>query len=138
MKKKRKSIAVCERASGPTLHDAAQDDGESEENQECIGDPKSQEDTGEECESAECADAVEEDGEMQGGEGEKSKNSHRIQGLYKPPTHDELQTLKETQNLFKSNLMKLQVYHAILVQYYARPCLCYANVMLMLCYALLC
>ena len=33
----------------------------------------------------------------------------RIQGLYKPPTHEELQTLKETQNLFKSNLMKLQV-----------------------------
>ena len=33
----------------------------------------------------------------------------RISGLYKPPTHDELQTLKETQNLFKSNLMRLQV-----------------------------
>ena len=33
----------------------------------------------------------------------------RIFGLYKPPTHDELQTLKETQNLFKSNLMRLQV-----------------------------
>ena len=30
-------------------------------------------------------------------------------GLYKPPTHEELQTLKETQNLFKSNLMRLQV-----------------------------
>ena len=33
----------------------------------------------------------------------------KIAGLYKPPTHDELQTLKETQNLFKSNLMRLQV-----------------------------
>ena len=33
----------------------------------------------------------------------------KISGLYKPPTHDELQTLKETQNLFKSNLMRLQV-----------------------------
>ena len=33
----------------------------------------------------------------------------KIPGLYKPPTHDELQTLKETQNLFKSNLMRLQV-----------------------------
>jgi len=30
-------------------------------------------------------------------------------GLYKPPTHEELHMLKETQNLFKSNLMKLQV-----------------------------
>ena len=29
--------------------------------------------------------------------------------LYTPPTHDELAALKETQNLFKSNLMKLQV-----------------------------
>lgn len=33
----------------------------------------------------------------------------KIPGLYKPPTHEELQTLKETQNLFKSNLMRLQV-----------------------------
>lgn len=33
----------------------------------------------------------------------------KIEGLYRPPTHDELQALKETQNLFKSNLMKLQV-----------------------------
>ena len=34
----------------------------------------------------------------------------KIPGLYKPPTHDELQTLKETQNLFKSNLIRLQVW----------------------------
>lgn len=33
----------------------------------------------------------------------------RLQGLYRPPTHSELQALKETQELFKSNLMKLQV-----------------------------
>ena len=33
----------------------------------------------------------------------------KIAGLYKPPTHDELQSLKETQHLFKSNLMRLQV-----------------------------
>ena len=39
----------------------------------------------------------------------------RIFGLYKPPTHDELQTLKETQNLFKSNLMRLQVHAYTLV-----------------------
>ena len=41
----------------------------------------------------------------------KKKSGHSSSGLYKPPTHDELQTLKETQNLFKSNLMKLQVSH---------------------------
>ena len=29
--------------------------------------------------------------------------------LYRPPTHDELQTLKQTQDLFGSNLMRLQV-----------------------------
>lgn len=40
--------------------------------------------------------------------GENVKSS-RIQGLYKPPTHSELQTLRETQDLFKSNLMRLQV-----------------------------
>lgn len=33
----------------------------------------------------------------------------KIVGLYKPPTHEELQTLKETENLFQSNLMRLQV-----------------------------
>ncbi len=37
----------------------------------------------------------------------------KIPGLYKPPTHEELQTLKETQNLFKSNLMRLQVYYNV-------------------------
>ena len=30
--------------------------------------------------------------------------------LYKPPTFEELQNLKETEMLFKSNLLKLQVY----------------------------
>lgn len=33
----------------------------------------------------------------------------KIVGLYKPPTHEELQTLKETENLFQSNLMRMQV-----------------------------
>eukprot|EP00731_Ephydatia_muelleri_P016799 Em0009g1223a len=33
----------------------------------------------------------------------------KIVGLYKPPTHEELQTLKETENLFQSNLMRLQI-----------------------------
>ena len=32
-----------------------------------------------------------------------------MKGLYKPPTHSELQSLKETQDLFSSNLMRLQV-----------------------------
>lgn len=30
-------------------------------------------------------------------------------GLYRPVTREELQTLKETENLFRSNLLKLQV-----------------------------
>jgi len=41
--------------------------------------------------------------------GSSKHGKSQIQGLYKPPTHDELQALKETQNLFKTNLMKLQV-----------------------------
>ena len=44
-----------------------------------------------------------------GGSGRGSKRP-RIAGLYKPPTHEELRTLKETQTLFQSNLMRLQVY----------------------------
>ena len=40
---------------------------------------------------------------------ERKVRSGGCQNLFKPPTHEELQTLRETQNLFKSNLMKLQV-----------------------------
>lgn len=43
------------------------------------------------------------------GESISVAKKHKIPGLYKPPTHEELQTLKETQDLFKSNLMRLQV-----------------------------
>ena len=43
------------------------------------------------------------------GEGEGGKRKGWIAGLYRPPTHEELQSLKETQNLFQSNLMRLQV-----------------------------
>ena len=50
--------------------------------------------------------------EGEGGSGERSKKA-RIAGLYRPPTHDELRTLKETQNLFQSNLMRLQVWYCI-------------------------
>ena len=49
-----------------------------------------------------------------GGTGAKVKKV-KIPGLYKPPTHDELQTLRETQNLFKSNLMRLQVHNVRIV-----------------------
>lgn len=52
-------------------------------------------------------DATLEEGDGRGSG--KSTKPPRIQGLYKPPTHAELQSLKETQDLFKSNLMKLQV-----------------------------
>ena len=46
-------------------------------------------------------------------EGPSSGKKPRIAGLYRPPTHDELCTLKETQNLFQSNLMRLQVNYKI-------------------------
>ena len=47
--------------------------------------------------------------DSEGGTGGKKT---RIAGLYRPPTHDELRTLKETENLYQSNLMRLQVpYH---------------------------
>ncbi len=103
---------MCETVSHPTLQDEAAslcEEEEGGEGAEWVEDPVSNEDTGgEESESAKCADAVEGEKE-EDDEGAKSKKSHRIQGLYKPPTRDELQTLKETQNLFNSNLMKLQV-----------------------------
>ena len=41
----------------------------------------------------------------------------KIAGLYKPPTHDELQTLKETESLFQSNLMRLQVRTRAVIQF---------------------
>ena len=43
------------------------------------------------------------------------------QSLFKPPTHEELQTLKEAQNLYQSNLMKLQVSHTHYM-YHSWPC----------------
>ena len=53
--------------------------------------------------------AEEEVGVAETEDGNRPSKKARIEGLYRPPTHDELQALKETQNLFKSNLMKLQV-----------------------------
>ena len=47
--------------------------------------------------------------ELDGPVEQGSNKKPRLQGLYRPPTHSELQALKETQELFKSNLMKLQV-----------------------------
>lgn len=46
---------------------------------------------------------------------EESENSMplnkktKLSGLYRPPTHDELQALKETESLYRTNLIKLQV-----------------------------
>ena len=57
----------------------------------------------------------EEKGMSEGREGEveaampPAAKKPKRSGLYHPPTHEELHTLKETQNLFTSNLMKLQV-----------------------------
>ncbi len=48
----------------------------------------------------------------EGGAGQPTEvKSTKVKGIYKPPTHSELQTLKETQDLFSSNLMRLQVKH---------------------------
>lgn len=67
---------------------------------------------------------------MKDGECEAVSDGRRVrlkpsghQSLFKPPTHEELQTLKETQNLFKSNLMKLQVSHT-----YCMPVGCFCVV----------
>lgn len=67
-------------------------------------------------EGGECSDGtlldngVDVEGEVPPGKGgEGGMKPKKKSGLYKPPTHEELQTLKETQNLFKSNLMRLQV-----------------------------
>ena len=59
-----------------------------------------------------------------GGGGGGGKKTH-IAGLYQPPTHDELRTLKETQNLYQSNLMRLQVHHLSLITF-----LCVSNTLL--------
>lgn len=37
------------------------------------------------------------------------KKKAKLSGLYKPPSRDEIQDVRETENLFKSNLMKLQI-----------------------------
>ena len=60
---------------------------------------------------ASCSDPEEDmpsgSGDVRSAGGEEKRVKAR--GLYKPPTHEELQHLKETQNLFTSNLMRLQV-----------------------------
>ena len=51
---------------------------------------------------------------------EESENSMplnkkaKLSGLYRPPTHDELQTLKETESLYHTNLIKLQVMQSLI------------------------
>ena len=57
-------------------------------------------------------------------EGPSSGKKPRIAGLYRPPTHDELCTLKETQNLFQSNLMRLQVNYKIVTHTHTRTHTC--------------
>lgn len=43
------------------------------------------------------------------GDTEPAAKKAKIKDLYKPPTNDELNDLKETENLFRSNLFKMQV-----------------------------
>lgn len=51
---------------------------------------------------------------------EESENSMplnkkaKLSGLYRPPTHDELQALKETESLYRTNLIKLQVIQSLI------------------------
>ena len=52
---------------------------------------------------------VDVEGQLSSQRREGGEKLRKKSGLYQPPTHEELQTLKETQNLFKSNLMRLQV-----------------------------
>ncbi len=98
------------------VREASEDDGEEQESAMRLerdegageGTLESQSD-----EDTEVATSDEEQSESEGGgaaaaEAGEQKSGHSS-SLYKPPTRDELQTLKETQNLFKSNLMKLQV-----------------------------
>ena len=44
-----------------------------------------------------------------GGEPPKKKAKLGKTGLYKPPTSDEINQLKETENLFQSSLLRMQV-----------------------------
>ena len=67
--------------------------------------------------------------EVGGASGEKAggcggKGRPKIAGLYRPPTHEELQQLKETENLFNSNLMKLQVCVCLCVHVCVCVCMC--------------
>ena len=39
----------------------------------------------------------------------EKREGKKASGLYRPVTREEMQTLKETENLFRSNLLKLQV-----------------------------
>lgn len=41
--------------------------------------------------------------------GKKSKKNQYVSELYQPPTNQEMQGLKETSDLFKSNIFKLEV-----------------------------
>ena len=67
------------------------------------------EESGEEGMDAPLGDGVGVEGRLSSPRKEGGEKLRKKSGLYQPPTHEELQTLKETQNLFKSNLMRLQV-----------------------------
>lgn len=48
--------------------------------------------------------------------------TENFSSLHKPPTNEEIQGLKETTDLYKSNLFKLQVtYKSILILFYNNP-----------------
>ena len=65
-----------------------------------------------EVEEEEGGDEEEEKGDTGRGVGTDEGKKKRKGGLYSLPTHDELQQIRETENLFHSNLMRLQVNHS--------------------------
>lgn len=85
--------------------------GEGDAGGSDLGEVPASEGEGEDMDASEVSTGGDTSQEEEGGDqaNGKATKSPRIQGLYKPPTHAELQSLKETQDLYKSNLMKLQV-----------------------------
>ena len=65
--------------------------------------------SGEEGVDAPLGGEVDVEGQLSSQQNKGGEKLRKKPGLYQPPAHEELQTLKETQNLFKSNLMRLQV-----------------------------
>jgi U3 small nucleolar RNA-associated protein 22 len=83
-------------------------------------DNSEEEDDDDEDEEEEEEDEEEEDNGVNGKAfGKKSKKNQYVSELYQPPTNQEMQGLKETSDLFKSNIFKMEVSVHILGRYIA-------------------